>query len=72
MADLDKQGRVPTVIADDVHIVYRVNGGGGGKGSATAALSRILRREKGESRGVRKVHAVRGSPSPRTAARRSA
>ncbi|MEU0526282.1 ABC transporter ATP-binding protein [Streptomyces niveus] len=60
MADLDKQGRVPTVIADDVHIVYRVNGGGGGKGSATAALSRILRREKAESRGVRKVHAVRG------------
>lgn len=53
-------GRVPTVIADDVHIVYRVNAGGGGKGSATAALSRILRRGKGEPRGVRKVHAVRG------------
>jgi teichoic acid transport system ATP-binding protein len=52
--------RVPTVIADDVHIVYRVNAGSGGKGSATAALSRILRREKGEARGVRKVHAVRG------------
>ncbi|MEV8363693.1 ABC transporter ATP-binding protein [Streptomyces niveus] len=60
MADLNEQGRVPTVIADDVHIVYRVNGGGGGKGSATAALSRILKREKGEARGVRKVHAVRG------------
>ncbi|MDN3295436.1 ABC transporter ATP-binding protein [Streptomyces ficellus] len=52
--------RIPTVIADDVHIVYRVNGGGGGKGSATAALSRILRRDKAESRGVRTVHAVRG------------
>jgi teichoic acid transport system ATP-binding protein len=53
--------RVPTVIADDVHIVYRVNGGSRGKGSATAALSRIMRRDKsGESRGVRKVHAVRG------------
>ncbi|MEU9984470.1 ABC transporter ATP-binding protein [Streptomyces sp. NPDC050856] len=53
--------RVPTVIADDVHIVYRVNGGGSaGKGGATAALSRIIRREKDESRGVRKVHAVRG------------
>ncbi|GGT06033.1 ABC transporter ATP-binding protein [Streptomyces kurssanovii] len=52
--------RVPTVIADDVHIVYRVNAGSGGKGSATAALSRIVRREKGEARGVRKVHAVRG------------
>ena len=41
------QGRVPTVIADDVHIVYRVNGAGGGKGSATAALSRIIGRDKG-------------------------
>ncbi|MFF2010642.1 ABC transporter ATP-binding protein [Streptomyces sp. NPDC058195] len=60
MADDKTQGRVPTVIADDVHIVYRVNGTGGGKGSATAALSRILRRGKGEPRGVRKVHAVRG------------
>ncbi|MFJ8647721.1 ABC transporter ATP-binding protein [Streptomyces sp. NPDC093546] len=52
--------RVPTVIADEVHIVYRVNGGSSGKGSATAALNRIIRRDKGESRGVRKVHAVRG------------
>ncbi|WP_335932886.1 ABC transporter ATP-binding protein [Streptomyces sp. PTD5-9] len=59
MADDNTSGRVPTVIADDVHIVYRVNGGGGGRGSATAALSRILRRG-GEPRGVRKVHAVRG------------
>lgn len=72
MADLNEQGRVPTVIADDVHIVYRVNGGSGGKGNATAALSRILRRDKGEARGVRKVHAVRGSASPRTGVRRSA
>ncbi|MFD7744343.1 ABC transporter ATP-binding protein [Streptomyces sp. NPDC059698] len=60
MADDNAQGRVPTVIADDVHIVYRVNGTGGGRGSATAALSRMLRRGKGEERGVRKVHAVRG------------
>jgi teichoic acid transport system ATP-binding protein len=52
------QERVPTVIADDVHIVYRVNGGGGGKGSATAALNRILRRK--EPAGMREVHAVRG------------
>ncbi|MGA6152668.1 ABC transporter ATP-binding protein [Stenotrophomonas sp. NPDC087984] len=50
--------RVPTVIADDVHIVYRVNGGPKGRGSATAALSRIMRR-KG-SPGMREVHAVRG------------
>ncbi|GAA2231163.1 ABC transporter ATP-binding protein [Streptomyces amakusaensis] len=54
-------GRIPTVIADDVHIVYRVHGSAGGRGSATAALSRILRRKKGEQqRGVREVHAVRG------------
>ena len=36
--------RVPTVIVDELHVVYRVNGAKGGKGSATAALSRILRR----------------------------
>ncbi|GHI86287.1 ABC transporter ATP-binding protein [Streptomyces xanthophaeus] len=59
MAD-KTQGRVPTVIADGVHIVYRVNTGGAGKGAATAALSKILRRNKGEERGVRRVHAVRG------------
>ncbi|WP_328907034.1 ABC transporter ATP-binding protein [Streptomyces sp. NBC_00234] len=60
MAEDKIQGKIPTVIADDVHIVYRVNGAGGGRGSATAALSRIVRRGKGESRGVRTVHAVRG------------
>ncbi|MGV9560520.1 ABC transporter ATP-binding protein [Streptomyces sp. NPDC003401] len=58
MAEQPPGNRVPTVIADDVHIVYRVNGARTGKGSATAALSRIVRR--GEERGVRKVHAVRG------------
>ncbi|MFH9859235.1 ABC transporter ATP-binding protein [Streptomyces sp. NPDC017202] len=58
MADQQPGTRVPTVIADDVHIVYRVNGARTGKGSATAALSRIVRRS--EDRGVRKVHAVRG------------
>ncbi|WP_327319332.1 ABC transporter ATP-binding protein [Streptomyces sp. NBC_01235] len=51
--------RVPTVIADKVHIVYRVHGAKAAKGSATAALSRIVKRG-GEERGVRKVHAVRG------------
>ncbi|RAJ72487.1 MULTISPECIES: ABC transporter ATP-binding protein [unclassified Streptomyces] len=53
--------RVPTVIVDGVDIVYRVNGTGAGRGTATAALSRILRgRKKVERRaGVRKVHAVR-------------
>ena len=52
---------VPTVIADELHIVYRVNGARTGKGSATAALSRILKRGSDDAaRGVRKVHAVRG------------
>lgn len=50
--------RVPTVIVDDLHIVYRVHGAGSGKGSATAALSRLVQR-KG-SPNVREVHAVRG------------
>ncbi|MBL1100969.1 ABC transporter ATP-binding protein [Streptomyces sp. 205] len=50
--------RIPTVIADDVHIVYRVNGGPRGRGSATAALSRMLRRKNAP--GMREVHAVRG------------
>ncbi|MCQ4082412.1 ABC transporter ATP-binding protein [Streptomyces sp. RB6PN25] len=50
--------RVPTVIVDDVHIVYRVHGAGSGKGSATAALSRIVQRKT--SPNVREVHAVRG------------
>src|SRR6478672_457635 len=58
VAEQNTRERIPTVIADELHIVYRVNGAKTGKGSATAALSRIIRR--GESPGVRKVHAVRG------------
>ncbi|WP_330317702.1 ABC transporter ATP-binding protein [Streptomyces platensis] len=50
--------RIPTVIADDLHIVYRVYGTGAGKGTATAALNRIVRRKP--SSGVREVHAVKG------------
>lgn len=50
--------REPTVVVDDVHIVYRVHGAGSGKGSATSAMSRILSRKRGS--GVREVHAVRG------------
>ncbi|WP_307825027.1 ABC transporter ATP-binding protein [Streptomyces sp. M2CJ-2] len=52
--------KIPTVIADGVDIVYRVNGTGAGRGSATAALNRIVRRRKTEkAAGVRTVHAVR-------------
>ncbi|MDK1472011.1 ABC transporter ATP-binding protein [Streptomyces sp. 549] len=57
-ADRPEAGRVPTVICDDLHIVYRVYGGTRGKGSATSALSRIVRRKPGG--GVREVHAVKG------------
>ncbi|WP_155054068.1 ABC transporter ATP-binding protein [Streptomyces blattellae] len=59
MADHTSE-KIPTVIADGVDIVYRVNGTGAGRGSATAALNRILRRKNAEkAAGVRKVHAVR-------------
>ncbi|MEU3983690.1 ABC transporter ATP-binding protein [Streptomyces sp. NPDC026672] len=59
MADTSND-RIPTVIADDVDIVYRVNGTGAGRGSATAALNRILRRKQAEkAAGVRRVHAVK-------------
>ncbi|MGW2748672.1 ABC transporter ATP-binding protein [Streptomyces sp. NPDC001450] len=51
---------IPTVVADRVDIVYRVNGTGAGRGTATAALNRILRRERAEkAAGVRRVHAVK-------------
>jgi teichoic acid transport system ATP-binding protein len=49
---------IPTVIVDDVHIVYRVHGAGTGRGSAVAALSRMVSR-RGDPN-VRQVHAVRG------------
>lgn len=55
--DVDK-AKVPTVVVDDVHIVYKVHGAGAGKGSATSALSRIITRKKSPS--IREVHAVRG------------
>lgn len=58
MADLSPGTRVPTVIADEVHVVYQVNGAGARKGGATAALSRIFSR--GPAPGVREVHAVKG------------
>ncbi|MFF5189069.1 ABC transporter ATP-binding protein [Streptomyces sp. NPDC000345] len=52
--------RAPTVVVDGVDIVYRVNGTGGGRGSATAALNRILRRKQAEkAAGTRLVHAVK-------------
>ncbi|MEO3752100.1 ABC transporter ATP-binding protein [Streptomyces sp. B6B3] len=49
--------RVPTVIADGVHIVYRVYGARS-RGSGAAALRRILRGERTPR--VQEVHAVKG------------
>ena len=64
MADLlaDTSGREPTVIVDDAHITYRVQGVAG-KGlvvgnDAVSALRRVLRR--GPAPGVQYIKAVRG------------
>ncbi|MED7825128.1 ATP-binding cassette domain-containing protein, partial [Streptomyces chiangmaiensis] len=60
MANPNSDERIPTVICDGVDIVYRVNGTGAGRGSATAALNRMLRRKTAEkAAGVRLVHAVK-------------
>jgi teichoic acid transport system ATP-binding protein len=48
----------PIVIVDDLHIVYRVYGAGGDRGTAATSLLRILGRKTRAS--VREVHAIRG------------
>ncbi|MEV5570548.1 ABC transporter ATP-binding protein [Spirillospora sp. NPDC052269] len=48
----------PTVIVEDVHVVYRVHGSGTGRGSATSALGRLATRRA--LPGTREVHAVKG------------
>lgn len=49
----------PTVIVDDLHVVYRVmSGGGAEQGSAASALGRLIRRRP--RRGMREVHAIKG------------
>ncbi|MCX4750614.1 ABC transporter ATP-binding protein [Kitasatospora sp. NBC_01287] len=53
-----KETRTPTVVVDDVHIVYKVHGASAGKGSATSALSRLISRKR--SPAITEVHAVRG------------
>ena len=49
--------REPTVVVDDVHLVYRVIGGSR-RGGAPAAFRRLILRE--DAPGQRSVHAVRG------------
>ncbi len=51
--------RIPTVIADDVHITYRVHGAGApGGGSPVVGLRRMLTGTR--SPAIREVHAVKG------------
>jgi teichoic acid transport system ATP-binding protein len=46
------------VVVDDLHIVYRVYGAGGDRGTAATALLRIVGRKTRGS--IREVHAIRG------------
>jgi teichoic acid transport system ATP-binding protein len=48
----------PMVVVDDLHIVYRVYGAGGDRGTAATALLRIMGRQTRGS--IREVHAIRG------------
>jgi teichoic acid transport system ATP-binding protein len=48
----------PMVVVDDLHIVYRVYGAGGDRGTAATALLRIMGRKTRGS--IREVHAIRG------------
>ena len=48
----------PTVIVDGLHVVYRVYGAGGDRGTASTALFRIIGRKTRPA--IRQVHAIRG------------
>jgi teichoic acid transport system ATP-binding protein len=48
----------PTVIVDDLYVVYRVYGAGGDRGTASTALFRIMRRKTRPS--IRRVEAIKG------------
>ena len=47
----------PTVVVEDLHVVYRVHGRGE-RGTASSALMRVLRRQRRPA--VREIHAVQG------------
>jgi len=51
-------GRKPTVIVDDVHIIYRIHGGSNPNNTPMASLKRIVTRTGTPT--VREVHAVKG------------
>ena len=48
----------PTVVVDNLHVVYRVYGAGGNKGTAATSLMRLVRRQRRVS--IKEVHAIRG------------
>ncbi|MFG2006412.1 ABC transporter ATP-binding protein [Spirillospora sp. NPDC048911] len=50
--------REPIVVVDNLHIIYRVYGSGGGRGNAATALMRVLKRENRPQ--MKEIHAVRG------------
>ena len=55
----DRRYGVPTVVVDDLHVVYRIYGAtGGSSGNATSALRRMLLRQGEPS--YQTVHAVKG------------
>jgi teichoic acid transport system ATP-binding protein len=54
-----EQERIPTVVVDDVHVVYRVHGASApGTGSPVAGLRRMLTRTRPPT--LREVHAIKG------------
>ncbi len=48
----------PTVVCDDVHVVYKIHGSGSRKGTPVSAFRRIVTRTKNDA--IREVHAVKG------------
>jgi teichoic acid transport system ATP-binding protein len=50
--------RIPTVVVDDAHIIYRVHQGATGGTTPVAALRRLVKRTNAPN--VREVHAVKG------------
>ena len=57
-AAVTDSGRVPTVVVDDVHVIYRIHKGATGGTTPVSALKRIVSRTKAPT--IREVHAVKG------------
>ncbi|MEV0274236.1 ABC transporter ATP-binding protein [Hamadaea sp. NPDC050747] len=56
--EVETDDRVPTVIVDNVHVVYRITTGAAWDASPVAGLKRLVTRTK--SAAMREVHAVKG------------